>query len=303
MNSYFVSQPNHSNSQDFEQRMLDNAEHLGAQFRIRQISFDSECIYAKEDLTALVLQFVRDLGQFPAVCVEDGLDTRTQEYFTRLYIRGQQYEFRTSAEGDYVNLDKVMPMLQTIAREQQPTHTFEIIHPPYDQTGIVIFAALTDLQEAVDRGYPCSLPSSHWVWQKHEWPWGVYSDVTVDHMPELSELQTRYYQTLHQLYTAGYNVPQLTAERIYLTDMFEQGKIDICIDGSNHTSFNDVLTGGKVRCFWEGWGVVLAYTLVQHYGGQPALYNKTSRQVTRLTPSAYLRQAEVAFGRRPATTH
>ncbi|HEY1200425.1 MAG TPA: hypothetical protein VGE79_05570, partial [Niastella sp.] len=73
--------------------------------------------------------------------------------------------------------------------------------------------------------------------------------------------------------------------------------IDIVIDGAPlPTSSNDI-KGSKVNCFWDSWGVLLAYTLIKHYNGKPSLYNKTEKKTTTLTQQEYLTKAETAFGK------
>ena len=269
---------------------------LGKKYGISEYAFDVECIYEIGDLTKLVKEMI-GLGGFECKLVKEGQDNPKSQYYTVFEIANTKYEFRTSSEGDYVDLETVMPSLELIAKNNKPDYQYNFSNADGGQIAFLIFAKTSELEKAVDEGYPCSLQSGQWKWDK-EWKWGVYSDIKVERLPEFEELKVKYFQTLTELYSLGFNVPNLTINRIYIDDIFQKKSVDIVIDGGQMTTSSNEILGNQIRCFWESWGVLLAYTLVKHYNGQPSLYDKEEMKRIELTQKEYLEKAEVAFGKR-----
>lgn len=269
---------------------------IGKKYGISEYAFDVECIYQIGDLTKLVKEMI-GLGGFEYKLVKEGQDNSKSQYYTVFEIANTKYEFRTSSEGDYVDLETVMPSLELIAKNNKPDYQYNFSNADGGQIAFLIFAKTSELQKAVDEGYPCSLQSGQWRWDK-EWKWGVYSDIKVESVPDFEELKVKYFQTLTELYALGFNVPNLTINRIYIDDIFQKKSVDIVIDGGPMTTSSNKILGNQIRCFWESWGVLLAYTLVKHYNGQPSLYDKEEMKRIELTQKEYLEKAEVAFGKR-----
>ena len=289
-------QKNYDNLHKFENVVNHYHDTLGKKYHIKEYAFDVECIYAKEDLSKLVWEMI-GLGSFNPTLIKDGLDNQKKEYFSVFKIGDSTYEFRTSSQGDYVQMETVFPSLEKIAKDNNPEYQYNYSNRDGGQIAFMIFAKTADLIKAVDEGYPCSLPSGEWRWDK-EWKWGVTSEIELDALPNYNDLKLKYFQTLQDLYSKGYNVPVLTINRIYIDDIMNEKSIDIVIDGTPlPTSSNDI-KGSTVSCFWESWGVALAYTLIKHYNGKPSLYDKTEKKTTTLTQQEYLTKAEAAFGMR-----
>jgi hypothetical protein len=269
---------------------------LGKKYGISEYAFDVECIYETGDLTKLVKEMI-GLGGFEYKFVKEGQDNSKNQYYTVFEIASTKYEFRTSSEGDYVDLETVTSSLELIAKNNKPDYQYNFSNADGGQIAFLIFAKTSELEKAVDEGYPCSLQSGQWRWDK-EWKWGVYSDIKVERVPDFEELKVKYFQTLTELYVLGFNVPNLTINRIYIDDIFQKKSVDIVIDGGPMTTSSNEIFGNQIRCFWESWGILLAYTLVKHYHGQPSLYDKQEMKRIELTQKEYLEKAEVAFGKR-----
>ncbi|WP_153796047.1 hypothetical protein [Foetidibacter luteolus] len=285
----------YSNLDKFGKTISKLHDSLGKKYNIKDYGFDVECIYGQADLTKLVREML-DLGEFKYKFVSDGQDKSKQQYYSIYQIIDKSYEFRTSSVGDYVDLETVFPSLQQIVKDNKPEYEYNYSNMDGGQIAFLIFAKTTELVQAVDEGYPCSLESGRWQWDK-EWKWGVYSDIILEKIPDFADLKRKYYQTLKELYDEGFNVPNLTINRIYIDDIFKDKSVDIVIDGGpGTTSANDII-GHKVRCFWEGWGVLLAYTLVTRYNGKPTLYDKELNTTTTLRQQEYVTKAKTAFGR------
>jgi hypothetical protein len=229
--------------------------------------------------------------------VKDGHDKQKEEYFSIFKIGDSTYEFRTSSNGDYVQMETVFPILEKIAKDNNPEYQYNYSNREGGQIAYMIFAKTADLIKAVDEGYPCSLPSGEWKWEK-EWKWGVSTEIELDQLPDYNDLKLKYFQTLQELYSKGFNVPVLTIHRIYIDDLMNEKSIDIVIDGAPFPTSNNDIKGNTVSCFWESWGIALAYTLIKHYNGKPSLYDKTEKKTTALTQQEYLTKAEKAFGMR-----
>ncbi|MDJ1506017.1 hypothetical protein [Xanthocytophaga agilis] len=286
----------YENLNKFDSVMGTNYSLLEAKYCIKWIEFDVECIYGNEDLTKLIKEML-DLGGFQYQLVKEKHDDSEKQYVSIFQIAGKNYEFRTSSEGDYIDLEIIIPILEKVTRDNNPDYEYNISNLDGGQVANLIFAKSSDLRQAVDEGFPCSLESGYWQWDK-EWQWGVYSDIQLKQIPDFEELKTNYHQTLQELYKQGFNVPDLTIKRIYIDDIFKGNQIDIMIDGGPlSTSSNDIV-GNKVRCFWDSWGVLLAYTLVKYYNGKPTLYDKEEKETTVVTQQEYQMMAEKAFGKR-----
>lgn len=287
----------YENFEKFEKVVAGRANVLGKKYAIKELGFDVECIYQPGDLSKLVKEML-DLGGLRYKLVSEKQDLIKKQYVSLFSIADKPYEFRTSSEGDYVDLELLLPVLELIAKEHTPDSWYILSNQNGGQIAILLFANSKKLAAAVEEGYPCSLPGSEWRWDD-QWKWGVYSEVTLTAIPDLSQLEGCYYETLAELYQQGYNVPCLTRSRLYITDLFKTNSVDILIDGGPETESSNAIAGSKIECFWESWGVLLAYTLVKKYGGRTALYDKTNGTRTILSSAEYLRKAEAAFGRRP----
>lgn len=287
----------YENFNKFEKLVAERASVLGKKYAIRETGFDVECIYQLGDLSKLVKEML-DLSGLHYKLVGEKHDLAKKQYVSLFSIAGKPYEFRTSSEGDYVDLELLLPVLELIAKENTPSFQYILSNQNGGQIAILLFAQRNRLAAAVEEGYPCSLPGSEWQWD-NQWQWGVYSEVALTEIPDLGQLEGCYYETVAELYQQGYNVPRLTRNRIYITDLFKTSSVDILIDGGPDTASTNGIVGNQIKCFWDNWGVLLAYTLVKEYGGQPTLYDKTTRKRTTLSAAEYLHKAEVAFGRRP----
>ena len=121
------------------------------------------------------------------------------------------------------------PSLQQIAKDLNPDFEYNFSNREGGQVAYMIFAKSSDLIKAVDEGYPCSLESGKWLWDD-EWEAGLYSDIEVEKIPNFDDLKEKYHQALQDLYNKGYNVPNLTIQRIYIDDIFKKNIIDIVIE-------------------------------------------------------------------------
>ncbi|MBO9636453.1 MAG: hypothetical protein J7578_25350 [Chitinophagaceae bacterium] len=291
-----VMKDDHENSKKFDSVISHYHEEIGKKYHIAEYGFDVECIYSKEDLTKLVQEMLA-LGKFKPQSIKDSHDIPQQQYLTIITLQGKSYEFRTSTKGDYVDLETVFPTLEAITKDLTPGFEYNFSNLDGGQIAFLIYARSSDLVNAVNEGYPCSLNSGKWDW-KDQWQWGLYSNIELKEIPDLAGLRINYHKTLQELYNKGYKVPNLTLPRIYIDDLFKKSTIDIIIDGNPSTTSSNDITGKQIRCFWDGWGVALAYTLIKYYDGQPSLYNKKEKNTINISQAGYLKKAEAAFGNR-----
>jgi hypothetical protein len=286
----------YENLDRFDKTIHSLSDSLGKKYGILEYAFDVECIYEKGDLTKLVKEMI-GLGEFEYKFIKEGQDKSKNQYYTVFEVANTKYKFRTSSKGDYVDLRTVIPSLDLITKNNKPDYQYNFSNANGGQVALLIFAKTSELEKAVDEGYPCSIQSGQWRWDK-QWKWGVYSDIEVEKVPDFEELKAKYFQTLTELYARGFNVPKLTINRIYIDDIFKKNSVDIVIDGGPMITSSNKIIGNQIRCFWENWGVLLAYTLVKHYNGQPSLYDKKEMKRIELTQKEYLEKTELAFGKR-----
>lgn len=292
----FSDGKDYSNMHKFDEYVSDLHTKLSVKYDIKEFWFDTEYIYEKEDLTELVDSMLR-LGGYDYEVSIQGLDSVEKEFYSIFNVQGKQYEFRTTALSDWVEMEQIIPALDSITKNNKPSYEYNFSNIDGGQAACMIFGKTENILKAVDEGFPCNVESGRWN-KEFEWNWGVYSDVRVDTIPNMKELKIKYHVTLADLYSRGYDVPNLTLERIYIDKILNEETIDIVIDGGPMTtSFNDIV-GSEIRCFWEGWGVALAYTLIKHYDGEPSLYDKKEKKRVLLKKHEYIVLAETAFGKR-----
>lgn len=291
-------EPEEDNRDRFYRTMFALEDSLGKKHDIRLINFDAECINSVENLDSLAIRIVHELGGFTIDSVQHSTAPDDNLYHSTLFLQGNAFTFSTSALDDYVDVDGLMPVLDSLTRKLAPLYEFRMANPLYDQTVNMLYATAAGFVKAVDEGFPCSLKDSYEAWKSWEvWPSCAYTDVRLKEMPLFPGLQAKYGQALHDLYSRGYRVPSLTKNRIYITDMFSEDMVDIFIDGRDISGPNKI-KGNKVRCFGDNWGIALAYTLAKYYGGTPVVYNKDTRQHLKYKPEAYLQTVEQVLGKR-----
>lgn len=285
----------YENFDKFSARMHGLERTLGEKYNIPVHYFDVECIYDEQDLPELV----KDILDFSNIAYKEvsfGLDTAEKQYFSKLEINNKVYEFRTSSLGDYVDLERVMPSLDSILVNNFPQYEYNFSNADGGQGATLIFVKSSVLRQAVQEGYPCSLSMGWANLEDYDWEQGLYTDVQLQHYPDFEELTLAFHQTLTELYKQGYDVHQWSLPRIYMDDVFKDNRLDIHIDGVFLSSAT--LMPQKIRCFWDSLGLILGYTLVKKYKGQPSLYSRDTEETTPITAQEYLTKVEQAFGKR-----
>jgi len=286
----------YSNLDKFSERIYSLNDSLGKKYGIKEYGFDVECIYGKEDLTRLVSEML-DLADFKYQVVKDGLDKSNNQYFSLIKISEREYEFRTSSLGDYVDLETVMPGLDSITKNETPEYQYNFSNADGGQIAFLIYAKTDSLKMAIEEGYPCSLPNSSFK-REIDWNWGTYSIVSLNHLPSFDDLLNQYHTILSEIYDLGYDVPNLTIDRIYIDDIFKSNSIDIYIDGGPMSTSSNDYSENKVKCFWDGSGLILGYTLIKKYKGEVTLYDKKTKTETKIEADEYFDLVLKAFGKR-----
>lgn len=269
---------------------------LGEKYQVKEYGFDVECIYQKEDLTDLVSAML-DFGEFKYQLIEDGHDNGENQYYSIFKVGNENYEFRTTSRSDYVDLETIMPSLDKIVQKYKSDFEYNFSNADGGQIAIMIFAKTTNLTKAVDEGFPCSLPSGHWK-REIDWNWGFYSDIKVKEVPNFEDLKSKYHEILTHLFSEGYEVPNLTINRIYIDDVFKTNGIDIYVDGGPMSSSSNDILDNRVRCFWDASGIILAYTLIKKYNGEPEIYDKKEKKKIKISKENYLEKVKKALGKR-----
>lgn len=281
------SKKNYAGQDRFHEHVSNLHYELGKKYGIKEFWFDTECIYQKEDLTGIIDSFLH-FGEFNYEFIDDGLDSIKKEYYSIYNISDLIYEFRTTALSDWIEYEQIFPALDSITSNLKPEYEYNFSNIDGGQVACLIFGKSQSIDKAVDEGYPCSRPNGRW--NEINWKWGVYSEVTLKEIPDFDSLLINYHSTIDQLYEAGFQVPRLTINRIYIDTIFNGNSLDIVIDGGPMTtSFNDI-ENTTFKCFWDGWGILLAYTLITHYEGVPFLYDKTEKVRIELTKEEYLKR-------------
>jgi len=129
---------------------------------------------------------------------------------------------------------------------------------------------------------------------ENEWKFGLYTDVEFDKLPNFSNLNIHFHSNLHSLWKSYNNNPNMTVDKIsYTYDILNQSKINIAF--SNRIVISVKITENKIRCTWDPFDVLLAYTLVKNYEGQPIFYNEDTMERSVISKEKYLKKVEIAF--------
>lgn len=280
----------------FDEYIFALAREVGPKYTIREYNFDVECIYEKGDLTE-VIDSMLTLGSFEFELIRDGHDDQELDYYTLVQVQDSTYEFRTSSEGDYIDLDRIFVVLDQVVRDHKPDHAYNLNNTDGGQIACMIFSSKENLKKAVDEGYPCTLENSYWP-KSLNWSSSQVPVVDLEEVPESSALKNQYYECLKGLYNADYIVPNLTSPRIYIDDIFKDGKMKIIIDGDLFFSSEAKYEGTTFHCDPDGWGLAFAYMLVKYYDGNPRIYDRDKGNTQNISKEDFIELAESSFGKR-----
>jgi hypothetical protein len=286
-----------TNMTRYEDHMFANEALLLRKYNIKQTEFETDCIYAPRDLTQLVGGILSETAGLKIDTLSQVYNPRTGEYTSTVRISGQTFSFHAPAAVPRVDIRPLLPQINAVLRTLRPGNQLVICRTPYDPaTTILAYSTAQNLEKAVDDGFPAEVPTRHWALDPAQWPEGIAPEITLPGpIPSFEAIRTAYFQTADELRAKGLAVPAIAKERVLITDIFESGtNIDLCIDGEMCASPATV-AGQTVRCHWDSWGVLLAYTFVQHFNGSPALWNQEQSTRTQLAPAAFVTQAENAF--------
>lgn len=231
-------------------------------------------------------------GEFSFKHISHGSDTVAKQYYSTFSIDENEYEFRTSSLGDYVDLDIIMPVFDSIVNYTKSGYMYAFTNVDAGQVASLVFADKEILEKAVDEGYPCSLPNKKLSFSgKIEWP--KFTVVELESQPKTKDLKEAYFKTFQEFKSKGYNVPYLTINRLYIDEIYEDDRINIAIDGWDNSSHDRI--EGAIECFNDPLGVVFAYLLVKEYGGKPVLYNSKNEINKALSKEEFMQKVEQSF--------
>ena len=125
---------------------------LEEKYSIKGHQFDIECIYKKEDLTALLVELLK-LGGFDHQVVAEGLDEAENQYFTHVSISDRLYEFQTNSLGDHVDLEGIMIELDRLTKTEAPDYQYNRSNLDGGQLVFLIYAETEALKLAIAEGY------------------------------------------------------------------------------------------------------------------------------------------------------
>ncbi|WP_157501176.1 hypothetical protein [Lewinella sp. 4G2] len=280
----------------YEARLTELETSLASEFDIDILEFDVECIYNIENLSQLVIDML-ELGDFKFDTIKSGHNTTERFYYYTIKISDKQYEFRTSSRTDWVDLDYIMPVLESIVENHKRTYMYAFSNIDGGQIARLVFSEKEKLALAVDRGFPCSLPHSHFK-VNIDWPHGLYSEVKYHEIPNMDELTDEFHKELKYMYNIGLDVPNLNRERIFIGSKYEDDLIEIFIDGGYVSSSTNKISEDHIQCFWNVSGIILANTLVKNYGYTVRLLDKTTGEYKYLSNVEYANKVQKAIGRR-----
>ena len=127
---------------------------------------------------------------------------------------------------------------------------------------------------------------------------GVSADIELTQIPDMDSLRLKLQATLQDLRSKGLQVPDLAPVKLYKTDSVDDTSIIVIVDGHHQNIPSNQILGSKVRCFWDSWGIALAYTLVKHFNGRPSLHDQEEGTATILSQETFLKKAEAILGKR-----
>jgi hypothetical protein len=129
---------------------------------------------------------------------------------------------------------------------------------------------------------------------ENQWKYGTYTDIKFDQLPDFYNLNIFFHSNLHTLWKSYNDNPYMTLEHIsFIDDILNQSRINIAF--SRRIVSSGKITENQVRCDWDCFNVILAYTLVKDYNGQPTFFDKETLKHFPISKEDYLNKVETAF--------
>lgn len=223
---------------------------LSQKYQFQSIYVDSETIYDSTDLTEVVQLVLDSLAKLPYEVLLEEEEIEAHRFHTQIRVGEQEYDFYTSNQTDYIEMDKVFPVWEQLFQTHLPGKQLCIPHYPYDQLYCLVAGDSGKLFQAIREGFPLTgADIRDWDftqaltpgWKKLAW--------TSDQLLNFQEMENLLLDALQELGKRGFTVPALTPPRIYVTDMFDDQEYDLCLDGNSLGPSIDIQ--GQTLTFWR----------------------------------------------------
>ncbi len=278
------------------QELMEKAFKTGiANYPIKHQGFHLESIEEKGDLTKLLNFLLKNLlpeRDFSFLPEKTNLDSARFE--VTLNFKGESFYFHTPIQGEKIIIGPILKELNRLASRFYPDHSFAVPNYPNNHLSILLFSEKEILEKAVKDGFPCTLSTSNW--ENNNWKKGIYPVIQIQQFPNEAEIKNMLLENLKRWSAKGYQVPQLQASQIYVTEMGENGLLHIVIDGAS-TSLN-LQKGNWLHCDDEPWGIFLAYCLIKKNSTALRLEKPVRRQWKQIAPAEFLEKAETLLTKR-----
>ncbi|MEM6345188.1 MAG: hypothetical protein AAF927_14955 [Bacteroidota bacterium] len=223
-------------------------QHIGQIYdSLRQVydfprtNFDAEYVYGPEDPARLIGSLIADLTDFDAQIISSQLSKDGAWYEVKLTVNDREYQFRSEANTDWVNVGNLEQTLADITEALAPTDTFVIPFWPGDQTADVLYGKKADFGQAYQAGFPMPGPEVFWRLRQSPIEGASYYHLAVERLPSEQEVAQLLLEGLLVLDSLGFQVPQLNPAQVYVSDIFKESELIFCINGeigNSHIKFN-----------------------------------------------------------------
>lgn len=271
------------------ERMQQHFDEGIEKYDIKHKGFHTDAIYRKGDLTEVMELLIKsllpdkDFKFLPEVHLAD-----SARYELTLNFRGADFHFKTSSQAQRFEIFPNLEELNRIAKRFYPDYQFREANHPNNHITIILFAKTTDLEKAVQEGFPCTL--EQWKWKSYSWKKGIHPVIDLNQLPSEEALKETVLQELAEATEKGYSVPALDIPQIYLTDMAENDLLHIVINGASKSL--NIIRNNSIHCNDDPWGLFLAYCLVKKHQGKVKLENPVQRKWKKVEENNFLQQIE-----------
>ena len=279
---------------NWQDQLIDS---LSQKYDIRIFSCVGASVYELGDLSKIIQQLFEAL--LPRVSYElspEVQDSTKRQFSTTVQVLDRFYPLTTAPGEDYPPFEDMLTMVQEITKLQFPESIAYWVNNPFPELVSILFANKEKLKQAIKEGFPCSMQV--WRWEENEWSRGLDTHLSVDPFPSDEEITESLLLVVHQLYQIGFTVPLINKNQLVALNLFENGIYHVIANGFIFGSSLSTRRGNDIIVDDTFWSILMAYTLVKNFGGQPTLYKGKKRK--KITPKEYLKMVEeVLQGKKP----
>ncbi|MEL7531976.1 MAG: hypothetical protein AAFN10_11735 [Bacteroidota bacterium] len=252
----------YENLHRFQEHVTKRYDSLRQVYGFPRFNFDAEYIYSPEDPAELLRSLLDSLTNFETQIISSQLTDDGRWYEVQFKVNQRDYRYRTEANSDWVNIEGLEKVLGYIAEDLAPADTFVFPFWPGDQSADVLFGKKEDFADAFWAGFPMNGPGVHWRLGQRLVEGANYYHLAVERSPSEQEVEEFLLQAIAELDRKGFAIPALNRDRIYISDIFKEQQLILCINGEIGNS-HIKLARGSLHFTYYGYAPLVLWQMLQ----------------------------------------